>query len=331
MRKRYLVSGGTGFIGRALVKALVGRGDTVRSLDDESRGSRRLLEGVDVELVTGDIRDPETVDKAVRGVDHVCHLAYVNGTNTFYEKPAAILDIAVRGMTNVIQACINNKVPEISLASSPEAYQTASVVPTDETVSLSVPDPLNPRYSYGGGKIISELMVLNYGQKYFEKVVVYRPHSVYGPDMGHAHVIPQLIDRIRPLLSESTIKLPVQGSGKETRSFCYIDDAIQGILISMDWGQHLNIYHVGTEEEVSIETLVRKIGKVFDKDVEPVPGILQRGSPVRRCPDIKKLKLLGFNPVVSLDEGLNRYIGSENIQYNQIQNSIQDTQPNWKM
>src|SRR5271157_6120842 len=123
--KKYLVTGGTGFIGRALVKALVERGDTVRSLDDDSRGSKSLLKDIDVELITGDVRDFELVNKAVKGVDHVCHLAYINGTQTFYEKPIPILDIAVRGMMNVIHACALNNVPELSLASSPEAYQTA--------------------------------------------------------------------------------------------------------------------------------------------------------------------------------------------------------------
>jgi len=308
MSKKYLVSGGTGFIGRAVVKALVERGDTVRSLDDDSRGSVALLKGIDVELITGDVRDFELVSKAAQGMDCVCHLAYINGTNTFYERPIPILDIAVRGMINVIQACLDNNVPELSLASSPEAYQTAQIVPTDETVALSVPNPLNPRYSYGGGKIISELMVLNYGREYFKKATVFRPHSVYGPNMGNAHVIPQLVSKIQPLLNDNPIKLTVQGTGEETRSFCYIDDAVQGILLTMDKGEHLNIYHIGTQEEVSIETLAKKIGKVFGKDIEVVPSELQWGSPVRRCPDITKISALGYSPKVLLDEGLMKYV-----------------------
>jgi nucleoside-diphosphate-sugar epimerase len=306
--KHYLVTGGTGFIGRALVTALVERGDKVRSLDDDSRGSKELLKGIDVECLKGDVRDFETMNKAVQGVDCVCHLAYINGTNTFYERPVPILDIAVRGIANVIQACLDNGVLELSLASSPEAYQTAPVVPTDELVALSVPNPLNPRYSYGGGKIISELMVLNYGREHFEKVTVFRPHSIYGPNMGSAHVIPQLVNRIRPLLLDESIKLPIQGTGKETRSFCYIDDAIQGILAVMDKGQHLNIYHIGTQEEVTIEVLAKKIGRILGRDVEVVPSELQWGSPVRRCPDIAKISSLGYKPKVSLDEGLQKYI-----------------------
>jgi len=309
--KRYLVTGGTGFIGRAVVKALVNRGARVRSLDDDSRGSKDLLKSVDVECITGDVRDFDTVKRASRGVDCIIHLAYINGTNTFYERPVPILDVAVRGMMSVIQACIVNGIFELSLASSPEAYQLAEIIPTDETVALSVPNPLNPRYSYGGGKIISELIALNYGREYFRKVTVFRPHSVYGPEMGHAHVIPQLVDRILPLLSTNPgVKLPIQGSGQETRSFCYIDDAVQGILIAMDKGEHLGIYHVGTEEEVTIESLAKKIGKAFDKEVEIVPTELQWGSSIRRCPDITKISKLGYKPTTRLDEGLKKYINS---------------------
>ena len=129
---------------------------------------------------------------AIAGVDSVLHLAYVNGTEYFYEHPELILDIAVRGMLNVLDACRAEKVPELVLASSSEAYHQPPIVPTPEGVPLVVPDPLNPRYSYGGGKLISELMALNWGRKGFERVMIFRPHNVYGPDMGWEHVIPDL-------------------------------------------------------------------------------------------------------------------------------------------
>src|SRR5260370_8349313 len=122
-------------------------------------------------------------------------------------------------MLKVLEACIAHGVGELFVGSSSEVYQTPAQVPTDETVALSVPDPLNPRYSYGGGKIISELLILNYGQKYFEKVTVFRPHSVYGPNMGNAHVIPQLLSRIYPLLLYEVVRLPLQGNGKVSTTF----------------------------------------------------------------------------------------------------------------
>jgi nucleoside-diphosphate-sugar epimerase len=275
----------------------------VRSLDDDSRGSRKLFPLVsDVEFVKGDIRNPEIVNAAAKGADCVVHLAFINGTDAFYKKPDVILDVAVRGMSNVIEACIANHVPELSLASSSEVYQTAPTVPTDENVPLSIPDPLNPRYSYAGGKIISELMALNFA-RYFQKVTVFRPHNIYGPNMGDAHVIPQLVERVRRLHGNM---LPIQGTGDETRSFCYIDDAVRGILAVLDRGTQRGIYNVGTEEEVSIKALVAKIGQQFGREIGVVPGELQLGSTLRRCPDIRKLQSLGYDPRITLDEGLER-------------------------
>src|SRR5205085_8366769 len=168
----------------------------------------------DLDLRVGDVRDASAVRQAVRGVDCVCHLAYVNGTEYFYSKPDLVLDVAVRGMMNVLDACIAEGVRDLVLASSSEVYQTAPEIPTDETVPLSVPDPLNPRYSYGGGKIISELMAFNYGREHFERVIAFRPHNVYGPSMGWEHVIPQFVHRVMQVAAENPARplpFPIQG------------------------------------------------------------------------------------------------------------------------
>lgn len=307
--RKYLVTGGTGFIGSALVKALLHAGATVRSLDNDSRGSRHRLGSAtqDVELVKGDIRDPDAVQRAAKGMDGICHLAYVNGTEFFYTKPEFVLDVAVRGMLNVIDACLAYDIGELVLASSSEVYQTPPSVPTGETVPLSVPDPLNPRYSYGGGKIICELMALNYGRSKLDRVVIFRPHNAYGPDMGWEHVIPQLAVRSVRLMHAAdggTVRLPIQGNGTEIRSFIYIDDLVDGVMKAIESGEHLGIYHVGTADEVTIADLVEKIGQSLGVPVEIVPGELQPGGTLRRCPDITKLRALGFSPRVTLQEGL---------------------------
>ena len=157
---RYLVTGGTGFIGSALVGRLLDDGHEVRVLDDMSRGVPTRLTGLGCEIVRGDVRHPHDVAEALHGCDSVAHLAYLQGTQTFYAEPRQVLDVAVRGITNVLAACESQHVGDLLLVSSSEAYQVPTVVPTPETVPLSVPDPLNPRYSYGGGKIISELMAI---------------------------------------------------------------------------------------------------------------------------------------------------------------------------
>jgi len=309
--KTYVVTGGTGFIGSALVRRLVAEGHRVRVLDDNSRGAARKLAdaAAAVELFTGDIRDARAVKEAIRGADCVCHLAYVNGTEYFYSKPELVLDIAVKGMSNVLDACIEHSVRELVLASSSEVYQTPPVVPTPENVPLCVPDVLNPRYSYGGGKIISELMLINYGRKFLGRAMVFRPHNVYGPDMGGEHVIPQFIMRMAALVDAprrvpDIIDFPIQGSGRETRAFVYIDDLIDGVLRVLEQGEHLGIYHIGNDVETSITDLALAVAHCFGREIRVLPGDLQPGGPLRRCPDITRMRRLGFHPRVPLAEGL---------------------------
>ena len=141
---------------------------------------------------------------------------YVNGTATFYSAPELVLDVGVKGMVNVIDACRRQNVGSLVLASSSEVYQSPPRVPTAEDVPLVVPDPHNPRLSYGAGKIISEMMAINYGRKYFERVLIFRPHNVYGPDMGFEHVIPQFAVRLKRACAAhpaGAVPFPIQGSG----------------------------------------------------------------------------------------------------------------------
>jgi dTDP-glucose 4,6-dehydratase/UDP-glucose 4-epimerase len=318
--KRYLVTGGTGFLGSALVRRLVREGRPVRVIDNDSRGARaRLADVADhVEIVGGDIRDAAAVDAAVRGVDCVAHLAYINGTEFFYTKPDLILEVAVKGMMNVLDACLKHNVLELSLASSSEVYQTAPLVPTPENVPLVGPDVMNPRFSYGGGKIISELRAINYGRKNFRKLTVFRPHNVYGPDMGWEHVIPQFAVRMAELSrgqASGRIPFPIQGNGRETRAFVYVEDAVDGIVRLMDRGEHLGIYHVGNDEEVTVGDLGRKVARCFGREIDVIPGPLQPGRTVRRCPDITKLRAIGYRPAHTLDDGLSKAVAwySENI------------------
>src|SRR5690349_10620990 len=251
---RILVTGGSGFIGSGLVKALLKAGHHVRVFDNNSRGNPRRLAGVakDVELIAGDIRDGAAVDKAAKNVDEVHHLAFVNGTEFFYSQPDLVLDVGVRGMINVIDACRKQDIGTLVLASSSEVYQAPPKIPTDESVPLAIPDPLNPRYSYGGGKLISEIMAINFGRKFFERVLIFRPHNVYGPDMGWEHVVPQFaLQFVAAAEAQPSGKLrfEIQGSGKETRSFCFIDDLIAGVMVMREKGDHLGIYHIGTMDE----------------------------------------------------------------------------------
>lgn len=307
--KKYLVTGGTGFIGSALVRRLLKEGNQVRVLDNGLRGILGRLEDISskIEVVEGDIRELRVVQDAAKGIDAVCHLAYLNGTEFFYTKPELVLEIGVKGIVNVIDACIKEGVRELIVASSSEVYQTPPKIPTDETVPLSIPDPFNPRYSYAGGKIISELMAINYGRKHFDRVLIFRPHNVYGPDMGWEHVIPQFCLRMKELCNKEKgkiINFPIQGSGKETRAFVFIEDFISGLMTVIDKGEHLGIYNIGTTEEVTIKQVASEIGSYFGKDLQIIPGKLAEGGTLHRCPDITKLKKLGYLPKVYFSQGI---------------------------
>jgi len=128
---------------------------------------------------------------------------------------------------------------------------------------------------------------------------------VYGPQMGTEHVIPQFVLRLKHLTQgPGRVILPIQGTGRETRSFLFIDDFIDAFLTIMDRGDHQEIYHVGTEEEVTVATLAQMVGRYFGREVQIMPGELPEGSPMRRCPSTAKIRRLGFAPKISLAEGI---------------------------
>jgi nucleoside-diphosphate-sugar epimerase len=306
--RSYLVTGGTGFLGSALTRRLVLAGSRVRVFDNDSRGRVARLRdlGDRFEYVEGDVRDPAAVDRACAGIDVVCHLAFINGTEFFYTKPDLVLDVAVKGISNVIESAVRHHVPELMVMSSSEVYHEPDHVPTDETVALSIPDCLNPRYSYAGGKILHEIMAVNYGRRHFQRVTIIRPHNVYGADMGEEHVIPQFVARMKSLQTHPTDPIPftIQGTGLQTRSFVFVDDFVDGVMLVLDRGEHLGIYHIGTLEEVTIEFLARLVAEQFGRPIKIVPGPPAEGGTSRRCPDITKIMKLGYRPQFTLREGL---------------------------
>jgi nucleoside-diphosphate-sugar epimerase len=310
MAKRVVVTGGGGFIGAYLVKRLVADGWDVAVVDSMVRGdaSRFAEVASDVELFTCDVRDQDALEKAFNGAEVVMHLAAINGTENFYKQPELVLDVGLRGALAVTNAGRAVGVPDLVVASTAEVYQTPPVVPTPETVPLMLPDSLNPRYSYGGGKIVSELIAFNYGRDHYRQVQVFRPHNVFGPNMGWKHVEPQFIMRALAAQAAGDPTFPIQGDGTETRSFCYVDDIVEGILTMYEKGGHREVYHIGSDEEITIRDLAARIGKIVGIDLDIRAGELQAGGTKRRCPDISKMRALGWSPAVGLEEGLERTV-----------------------
>jgi nucleoside-diphosphate-sugar epimerase len=307
MSKRYLVTGGAGFIGAALVRRLAADGHFVRVLDDGSRGQPVRLKDLahDIEMRIGDARDRDIVAEAARGMDGIVHLAAVNGTEFFYSRQELVLDVGIRAMLAVVDACRKHGIGDLVIASSSEVYQSPAIVPTDESAPLVIPDVGNPRYSYAGSKILSELIAFNYGG--FDRILVFRPHNVYGPAMGWEHVIPQFAMRLAEAVAAhpaGKVPMPIQGDGSQTRAFIHIDDFTDGLVLLMAKGGNRELYHIGTEEEVTMAHLARLIAGHLGRELTLIPGPEPKGATPRRCPAIGKLRGLGFDPKIRLADGL---------------------------
>ena len=302
------VTGAGGFIGAHLTRALLAEGHEVVAIDNYIRGQASRLADAEgaIQRATLDVRDKDALKQVLAGVECVFHLAAINGTENFYTQPQLVLDVGVRGALAVSEACIEAGVPDLVVASSAEVYQTPRVVPTAEDIEMVIPDSLNPRYSYGGSKLISELIAFNYCRDKLRKVQVFRPHNVYGPDMGWKHVVPQLIEKIVAAGDGGSITL--QGDGSETRAFCYVSDVVDGIVRMWRAGKTMNVYHIGSMEEVAIRDLAQVTAEALGRRVSLVAAPAAAGATPRRCPDIGKMQGIGYAPAVSLREGIERTV-----------------------
>ena len=292
---KFAVTGASGFVGAYLCRALLAEGFFVNAIDNNLRGNKNRLRGASEKLkfYTVDVRDKNCLLDAFKGCTTIFHLAAVNGTENFYNKPDLVLDVGIKGMFAVAEAAIEAGVENLVVASSAEVYQTPKIIPTPEDIELFLPNSTNPRYSYGGSKIVSELIAMNFGRKHFKKVQIFRPHNVYGPDMGWKHVIPQFIVRIQAEIERTngqSIELEIKGDGEESRSFCYVDDIIAGILKMVELGSNRGIYNIGNDHEIKIKELVGLIAKNMGVEITIKNLTAMEGSTKRRCPNIEKMQ-----------------------------------------
>ena len=309
---KVLVTGGTGFVGSVLVKRLADEGLAVRVLDNNSRGNLERMDGYlsQIDFIEGDVTSLDCLMEACKNIDTVFHLAAINGTENFYRIPGQVLEVGVKGALNSLEAAVECGVTNYIVTSSSEVYQEPTHLPTTEEERIIIPNIHNPRFSYSAGKIINEALAIHYAPEAL-RTIICRPHNFFGPDMGKAHVIPQLILRMKELsndLTKKKIDFPIQGSGNETRSFCFISDGVESILISSVNGESKEIYHCGTEDEVSIAELAITIAKLLDLEITIVPRKKPLGGTRRRCPSIDKIRNLGYYPKVSLNKGLRNTI-----------------------
>jgi len=313
--KKSLIIGGAGFIGLHLARELANQGQEVTILDNFARSTpdkefSEVISRENVKFIKADITEKESFSN-LGSFDYVYHLAAINGTDNFYKIPDKVLKVGVLGTINTLDWFVSSKSGKLLYASSSEAYAGALNVmkerfpiPTPEQVPLVVEDPSNVRWSYGAGKIISEVAIHSWAKaRGLKNFSIVRYHNIYGPRMGNDHVIPQFIQRITNKENPFNIF-----GGSETRTFCYVDDDVRATqLIMEDPSTSGQTYNIGrSDEEIQIIELAKALFKIADFypeiDIKPAPI----GSVMRRCPDVTKISGLGFKPQVSLNEGLKR-------------------------
>ena len=313
MSDKVLITGGTGFLGSYLASKLVELGYKVSIFDNNLRGSIKKIKNIlhEVEFIEGDIRNVQQVQEVTQDVDVVFHLAFINGTKFFYEKPDLVLDVGVKGAINILDCSLTSQIKTFIMASSSEVYNNPSQVPTSESERAIIPDIKNPRFSYAGGKLISELLTFNYLRKTKIRDMIFRPHNIFGPDMGNEHVIPELIRKIfiaSNKLKSNNCSIEIQGTGKETRAFCFVDDAVEQLVCMLKEGKKGELYNIGMQREIEINKLINDISDLLKIKIEIRNSSLLKGSTSRRCPDTSKIKSIGYKESDNYYKGLKKTI-----------------------
>jgi NDP-hexose 4,6-dehydratase len=303
----HAVTGADGFIGSHLVEALVARGDRVRALAlYTSLGTRGWLDALpadvlaSVEVVAGDVRDPELVAGFCDGVDTVFHLAALIAIPYSYAAPRSYLDTNAGGTLNVLEAVRRAGVRRFVHTSTSEVYGTAQRVPIDED------HPLQGQSPYSASKIAADQMVEAFVRSFDVPAVTLRPFNTYGPRQSARAVIPTVVSQVAA--GRRRIEL---GALEPTRDFNFEADTVTAFLAVGDAEDKVigQTFNAGSGREISIGDLVRTIARVMDTDVEVVadPARLRpAGSEVMRLvADRSRIEAAcGWAPAHTLEQGL---------------------------
>ena len=306
--KRILVTGADGFIGSHLVELLVGMGARVTALSQyNSFNFWGWLEDVpclaDVNVVTGDIRDPHFCLDMTKNIDVIFHLAALIPIPYSYKAPDTYVDTNVKGTLHICQAAVANGVQKVVHTSTSEVYGTAQYVPIDEN------HPLNAQSPYSATKIGADAIAVSFYRSFNLPVVIARPFNAYGPRQSARAVIPTIISQLAAGRTEVSL-----GDVRTTRDFTYVEDTCRGFaaIAGMDGGFG-EVFHIGTQQEISI-------GDLFDLIVEISGSQAQRTTDDARlrpeksevmrllCNNTKLANASGFRPQTTLREGLLRTI-----------------------
>ncbi len=296
-----LVTGGGGFIGSNLVRALLERGDTVRVLDNFSTGSRANLEGLEgVEVVEGELRSYERVHNAVRGVELVFHLGAMGSVPRSVQDPLTSTAVNVEGTLNVLLAARDENVRRVVFSSSTSVYGSTRLLPTAESTP---PDPISP---YGVAKLAAERYCLSFSRVYesFETVVL-RYFNVFGPRQSpfseYAAVVPLFITAIA-----RGEPVTIFGDGEQSRDFTYVGNVVDATLRAGDAADASGrSFNIGSAAPASVNHVADAIGGILGKLVEKRHLPPRAGDIRDSWADITAAReVLGWEPRVDLETGL---------------------------
>jgi dTDP-glucose 4,6-dehydratase len=306
--KTVVVTGAGGFIGSHLVERLVSDGARVRAmLRYTSRGQRGALDMLpasarsSVDVTLGDVRDFDAVREILRGADAVFHLAALIGIPYSYEHPQEVIDTNIIGTSNVLVAAKELATLErIVLTSTSEVYGSAVRIPMDED------HPLQAQSPYSATKIAADALGLSFHRSFGLPISIVRPFNAYGPRQSARAVIPTIISQA---LNGGSLRL---GTLDTTRDFTYVEDTAAGFAaVGASSGALGEVVNVGSGSEVSIRDVVGMVGAIVGRELA-VEGDEQRLRPAKsevsrlHSDSTKALRLAGWSPQVSLDEGLRR-------------------------
>lgn len=320
IKKKILIIGASGFIGSHLMNFLRKKKFKVIGIDNFSRKKLNKHKKIyQLNIHNCSIFNKKKIYDYILKSDIIINLAAINGTKNFYNRPSEVFEIGARGsivlydILNSIYKKTNIK-KDLLIASSGEVYGQPLYTPTDEKIPLKVDDIHNDRFSYGGGKIVQDLVARYLISKVTKKCILFRPHNVYGPNMGYEHVIPELF--LKALKSNKN--LLIEGTGKETRSFCYIEDFINGLyLLIKKPKNNFEIYNIGNNEEVRIKSLAEMISSKLGKKLIIKNKNIRKGSTTKRLPNINKLKKIGYKVKFNLNKGLSEFL-KKDIKLNEM-------------
>ena len=303
---KYLVTGGSGFIGSNIVVALVARAQEVVVLDDLSSGKKANLESVldRIQFIEGDICEPEAVAEAMAGVDYVLHLAAIPSVVASVDNPVATTRANCLGTLMVLLAARDAKVKRLVFASSSAIYGMSEKLPKDETM---IPAPVSP---YAASKITGEYYCKVCHTIYGVPAVALRYFNVFGPRQNpksqYAAVVPAFVTAYLTGTPPT-----IYGDGEQSRDFTFVDNIVQANLRACESEKAIGqVMNVACGDRITVNQLDRTIARLLGREaIQPIRAEERPGDVKHSCADVSRMReLLDFDPPVSFEEGLHRTI-----------------------